>query len=267
MEPLKIVLASFGCLVVNKSAFLTTVDDIDCRAEALRKVSTQVSSIRFVVASHNIVHTWFWILRRHIEPNASCKGQEAILLKYLWIFKQVHFTVVAAWCEGSGESSVVVVPRELERTPTIILLPRLGRPSLACPAILLVVTSWVVSSIASDLLHPIKTLSPKLAVAGISFASLLTPMSKESSKFSLTSLLYRLVSNISLIAEARELADSLQEVFISIEWISKAETLFKLLLRKESLNPLYIWQKSVIVVNRAISRERRRQTSPNCCII
>ena len=104
----------------------------------------------------------------------------------VWVLKQVQLAVVRAGCEDVGELSVVIVPRELEWSSAEVLLIRLGRPSILCPTSLLIVAGRIVSSIAADLLNPVECLGPELSIVWVPLSCLLTPVSEDRGKLSLT---------------------------------------------------------------------------------
>lgn len=52
------------------------------------------------------------------------------MVDQIWVLKQVHLAVVGAGSENVGELTIVVVPRKLERSASVVLGISLGRPSI-----------------------------------------------------------------------------------------------------------------------------------------
>ena len=48
----------------------------------------------------------------------------------IWVIEQVHLAVVGAGSENVGELTIVVVPRQLERSAPVVLRVSLRRPSI-----------------------------------------------------------------------------------------------------------------------------------------
>ena len=96
----------------------------------------------------------------------------------LGLLKEVVLAVIRRWRKDIREATVVIVPRELERTTSIVLFTFGGRPSFRCPTSLRIVTARVISAITAYFLNPIKGLRPKLSICWVSLASLLAPMGK-----------------------------------------------------------------------------------------
>lgn len=126
------------------------------------------------------------------------------------VLEQIHLAVVGAWGKDVRELSVVVVPGELERSAPVVLLTWLRRPGIrqSGPIRRLIVTRGNEGAIASNLLDPIETLRPKLAITPASFASLLAPMSENCRQLSFASLKIVHVSQVALATEGGELGDS-----------------------------------------------------------
>lgn len=102
------------------------------------------------------------------------------------ILKKIELTVVSAGGENVREHTVVVVPGQLERSTTIVLLTRLGRPGIVSPSTLLVITRWIIGAVAADFLDPVEGLCPEFSIVGISLTSLLAPVSKNCRQLSFT---------------------------------------------------------------------------------
>jgi len=76
------------------------------------------------------VHTWLGALWGHVEPHGRCKGDVTIFHNLVRVVEQVHLAVVLALNEDVRESTVVVVPGELNRSTAKVLLGRFVGPGL-----------------------------------------------------------------------------------------------------------------------------------------
>ena len=99
LEPLKVVFSSLASFIVDIAALDSTVDDVDCGAKSLCEASSKVDIIGLVEAAHDVVHTWFGVLRCHKEPDTCSKRQETVLVYKLGILEQVHLAIIVAWSE------------------------------------------------------------------------------------------------------------------------------------------------------------------------
>lgn len=122
------------------------------------------------------MHAGLWVLRRHVEPDCCCHGQVTVLVDNLGLVKKIESAVVRAWCKDVRKLAIVVVPRKLEGSTTIVLLSLHRRPGGGRPASIFIVAARIAGALAADLFHIVKSLSPVFTFTGIAFSSFLGPM-------------------------------------------------------------------------------------------
>jgi len=173
VEPLTVVFGTRARFdTIPLAALNATVDDVSGRGEGGFDVVGQIDRVRNEISCHYIVHGGLRRLGRHVEPDTSSHGNIAITGHAVGILKQLQLAIVRASGEDIRELTVVVVPRELEGTSTVVLLTGLVGPSIIRPAIVPVVAF-------RNLFDVIESLGPEFTVRVTSLSSLLAPVSKE----------------------------------------------------------------------------------------
>ena len=191
---------------------LLTIDDVDCSRKWLGAISCQVSIVWLPVACHDVMHAWLRIWGRHIEPHGWREASESVRLELGRVFEKLWFGVVAT-VKGVGELAVVVVPADLQWAASIVLYVVYVWPlRIISPGVTLV---WMMIQFFSV----IETLAPPfiLYLVTISMTRFLSCMGKESGQLLLACVLQSLVWSIGLIAEGRELGDTLNEGVIGVK--------------------------------------------------
>ena len=230
LEPLVEVNAATLGLGACHAALETAVDDVGCGSKVCADIGLVVGASRLKETSHHVVHAWLRVLGCHVEPDTCSHRQVSVFMHNLGLLEQVEFTVVGARGEHIGEHSVIVVPRELEGSSTIVLFAFSFWVGSASPATLIIITTWVVCAVATNFLHPVESLSPEFSFIWVSLASLLTPVSKYSSQFTSACVFKALSGHTSLVAKRGELGNGFKEVLVCVDWVSQRESIVPLLL-------------------------------------
>lgn len=116
-------------------AFLATVDNVCCCTETSNDSCVEIILSWNKVSWCYIVATGLWTLWCHVEPECRCEHSESVRVHLVRVFKQVHYTVIFALYEHFREGSIVIVPWQLERSSSIILLSVYRRVSITSPII------------------------------------------------------------------------------------------------------------------------------------
>ena len=140
----------------------------------------------------------------------------------VWVLQQDVLIVLTSWECNSRILSVVVIPRELEGTPSEVILTRLGRPCIVRPSIWSVAASCIQRGITVKLSVELKT------------SCFLSKMCKNSSEFLSASIVKCLWAISILIAKLRIFCGSFQETIISIHRSSLWEQII----------PVWLWQNA-----------------------
>jgi len=168
------------------TTFDSTINDVRCCTKSCRSNSCSDISISWDhESSSDIVDTWLWALRSHVEPESRGEYCERVSMHLVGVLEKVHSAVVCTLDEDFRKGSVVIVPRQLEWSSSVVLRTFLWRVCFSCPSpTLLIVTEsltraplWFSTSPLSDVPE---TLTPLWSrVVWVMEASFLPKVSKE----------------------------------------------------------------------------------------
>jgi len=238
---------------IPASTLGATVDNVDGSSKVAQNVNLRVFDVWLEEARDNVMHTWLWVLRSHVEPHGSAEGLVAVLKDFIWVFKIVHLGIIGLIPESGRESAVVVSIRQLEWSSWEVLLAILIWPGFVDPAramIVAVSTEWEIIT-TSNQFSVVESLSPEVDSIGRLFpggviASLLDEMREHRGKLFLAHLFVSVIRTVVLITEGWELGYCLQESLVREDIVFEFEEVVKGGLIHDDLDSLDIVLRVVI---------------------